>query len=76
MTDAEFYEMDKNLPHLVWKEQDGSPIEYFYGVAWEVTAFWMDDLKGSPTKEEAIEAFKARRDRRHEEMMEDLWTDI
>lgn len=60
-------------PHLVWKEQDGTSIEYFFGASWEITAFWMDDLKGSPTKEDAIDAYKARKAIRYEEMMDNIW---
>ena len=63
-------------PHLVFKHVgDNTPIEYFYGADWEITAFWMDDLRGSPTKEEAIRAYKNRKAKRYEELMDDIWNE-
>lgn len=58
--EEELIKKEKATPLLVRKEQDGETVEWFYGVNWEITAFWMDDLKGSPTKEEAIQAYKDR----------------
>lgn len=58
--EEELIKKEKAMPLLVRKEQDGETVEWFYGVNWEITAFWMDDLKGFPTKEEAIQAYKDR----------------
>ena len=64
---------DTHAPHMVWKEQESKPREYFFGVDWEITAFWMGDLKGSPTKLEAIEAYKARVANGYNERMDGAW---
>lgn len=64
---------DTHAPRMVWKEQESKPREYFFGVDWEITAFWMDDLKGSPTKLEAIEAYKARVANGYNERMDGAW---
>lgn len=62
-------------PHMVWKEQGSKPREYFFGTDWEITAFCMDDLKGSPTREEAIQSYKGRKANKYMELMESIWTD-
>ena len=67
--------MNEAMPHLVWKEQDGETVEWFYGASWEITAFWMNDLKGSPTREEAIQSYKDRKANKYMELMESIWTD-
>ena len=66
---------NNHAPHMVWKEQGNKPREYFFGVDWEITAFCMDDLKGSPTKLEAVEAYKDRKANKYMELMESIWTD-
>lgn len=42
-------------------DKDGNILEYFYGYSWEVTAYCIGDLKGSPDEESAKVAFDIRR---------------
>lgn len=59
-------------------KQMGDRCEYLYtDKPWMSMALSMDDVKGYPTREQAIEAFyaekKAKRDKEYSERMDDIW---